>query len=449
MTALDPTTLTQTALTREALAAAGTPMPPAPVRIVHLGLGAFHRAHQAWYTARASDAAEWGIAAYTGRRPDVADALAPQDGVYTLVERAEDRDSFELVGSIVKVVDGDDVADFVQTLSDPAVVVLTLTVTEAGYRLDAAGLPDVADPMVAADLVLLRAAFSSPELPLAAVRTALGRVLLGLEARRRRGAPPLAIVSCDNIPDNGRLVERALGALAAQVSVELAEWLPKGASFVATSVDRITPSTTLADIREVAMHTGWSDAAPTITEPFSDWVLSGDFPSGRPRWESAGARFVDDIEPWEARKLWLLNGAHTLLANRGALFGHTHRRRGHRRPGLSHSCRGLLGRGLGTSAGPRSRELSRRTAPPILERTHRAPAQSDRPGHDDQAAPAHRPGGGRRARGRPRSARLRCGVRGMLRGRFTRCGWRRTRRCRAPLRHRRAPCRQCRILPSR
>ena len=265
--------------------------------------------------------------------------------MYTLVERAEDRDSFELVGSIVKVVDGDDVADFVQTLSDPAVVVLTLTVTEAGYRLDAAGLPDVADPMVAADLALLRAAFSSPELPLAAVRTALGRVLLGLEARRRRGAPPLAIVSCDNIPDNGRLVERALGALAAQVSVELAEWLPTGASFVATSVDRITPSTTprghprgrhphrLVGCRAHDHRAVQRLGAQRRLSVGSPALGIGGRPLRR-RHRAVGS----------AQAVAAQRRPHAPGQPRRALRSH-HRRRGHRRPGLSHSCRGLLGRG--------------------------------------------------------------------------------------------------------
>jgi fructuronate reductase len=294
-----------------------------PVRIVHLGLGAFHRSHQAWYTWHASDAPDWGIAAYTGRRPDAADALSGQGGVYTLVERGPVRDRFELIGSIVKAVPGDDLRDFVDTLASPDVAVLTLTITEAGYRLDAAGSLDLDDREVASDIDELRKHLTGADASQpAAPTTAVGRILLGLNERRLRAAPPLALVPCDNLPANGSVVASALTAFAQQVSDELAGWLPRGVSFVSTSVDRITPRLEPADRELVAAATGLLDTSPVVAERFSDWVLSGDFPSGRPRWESAGARFVDDITPWENRKLWMLNGAHTLLASAGSLRGH-------------------------------------------------------------------------------------------------------------------------------
>ena len=127
---------------------------------------------------------------------------------------------------------------------------------------------------------------------------------------------------CDNLPENGPLIRRALGRLAQEVDPTLADWLPLGTSFVSTSVDRITPRLGPDDRTLVATATGWFDETPVVTEPFADWVLAGDFPSGRPQWETAGARFVDDITPWEARKLWMLNGAHTLLASSGRLRGH-------------------------------------------------------------------------------------------------------------------------------
>lgn len=296
----------------------GSALPP--VRIVHLGLGAFHRSHQAWYTARAADAADWGIAAYTGRRPEAAKVLEAQECVYTLVERAADHDRFTPVGSIVRAVPGDDVDDFAATVADPAVAILTVTVTEAGYRLDTDGAPDMGDPEVRADVALLRDLFAGTE-SRARPRTALGRMLFGLEHRRRSGGPPIAVVPCDNLPDNGGVVQRALARLAELVDLgidPLADF-----AFVSTSVDRITPRLGPDDADRVARSTGHLDAAPVVAEPFSDWVLSGDFPSGRPAWESAGARFVDDIASWEHRKLWLLNGAHTLLAAAGPLRGHT------------------------------------------------------------------------------------------------------------------------------
>lgn len=305
-------------------AVAGVQSPPE--RIVHLGLGAFHRAHQAWYTTHATDADEWGIVAFTGRSRDLVDRLGPQGGLYTLVERAADGDRFELIPSIVRVEAGDDVPAFVEAVADPRIAILTLTITEAGYRLSADGIPDLEDAAVSSDVVLLRNAFTrdAPGATDAArPATALGRVLLALDARRRAGGGPIALVPCDNLPDNGGLLGRALAELADRTSPDLAAWLRATVSVVSTSIDRITPAID-AEVESHAVHeaTGWLDAAPVVTEPFSDWVLSGEFPAGRPDWESGGARFVDEIAPWENRKLWMLNGAHTVLATFGQVRGH-------------------------------------------------------------------------------------------------------------------------------
>ncbi|GAA1650229.1 mannitol dehydrogenase family protein [Actinoplanes couchii] len=281
-----------------------------PERIVHLGLGAFHRAHQAWYTDRAADAADWGIVAFTGRSTGLADRLTAQQGVYTLVERAPDGDRFSTVGSIVRAVPGGDVAEFTRMLAHPRTAILTLTVTEAAYQVDPEEIP------------LLQTAFRvRGESPAATPATVLGRILLGLELRRSNGAPALAIVPCDNLAANGETVRRSLETLAEQVSPELRDWLPTGISVVSTSVDRITPRVTPEETGLVEAATGYRDEAPVVTEPFTDWVLSGDFPAGHPAWSTA--RFTDDIEPWENRKLWLLNGAHTLLAATGRRRGHT------------------------------------------------------------------------------------------------------------------------------
>lgn len=310
-------------LNRERLAQRGVVLPKAPERIVHVGLGAFHRAHQAWYTAHARDAHEWGIVAYTGRRADVADLLAPQDGVYTLAERGPESDSFEHVGSIVRVVDGNDLGDFFRTLSSSDIAIVTITITEAGYRLTPDGLPDDGDPELRDDVQMLRRWLHAGEKDAPAPRTTLGRLLAALELRRRGAAPPIAVVPCDNMPDNGAHVERALRSLAERISPELAHWLPQGVRYVSTSVDRITPRVEAADLSLVEERTGWADASPVVTEPFRDWVLSGQFPSGRPAWEAAGARFVDEITPWENRKLWMLNGAHTVLACAGLARGYS------------------------------------------------------------------------------------------------------------------------------
>ncbi|WP_104175709.1 mannitol dehydrogenase family protein [Arthrobacter sp. Y81] len=292
------------------------PSAKAPVRIVHLGLGAFHRSHQAWFTHQASDAADWGIAAFTGRRPDAALALAEQDGLFTVVERADDGDSFTVVSSIVEAADGADVQRLAELVAAPATAVVTLTITEAAYRLGADGHLDRTASDVVADLAVLASGSGNPTTP-------LGRLVLALAARRAAGAGPLAVVCCDNLSNNGTVAHNAVAGMAGAWDAGLAEWINANISFVSTSVDRITPRTTDADIAAVQAACGYRDNSPVVAEPFSNWVLSGDFPAGRPRWEDAGAVFVADIEPYENRKLRLLNGAHSLLAYAGQLRGHT------------------------------------------------------------------------------------------------------------------------------
>lgn len=299
----------------------GTELPPA--RIVHIGLGAFHRAHQAWYTAGAPDRADWGIAAFAGRSDKAADALAPQGGLFTLVERGPLGDRFEHVDSIVGAYGASQVRTLIDLLARPTTALVTLTVTEAGYGLSASGAPDLLAGGLDRDIHALRAASSNDELLLLTPQTTLGRILTGLELRRRTApAHLLAIVPCDNFPANGERLRQAFMELACDVSPMLGSWLSSGTSFVSTSVDRITPrvDATLSDV--VARETGWWDESPVATEPFSDWTLSGEFPAGRPEWEERGALFVSDLEPYELRKLRLLNGAHSLLAYFGQLRGH-------------------------------------------------------------------------------------------------------------------------------
>ena len=268
-----------------------------PVRIVHLGLGAFHRAHQAWYTQIANDTEGaddgehrgWGIAAFTGRSPHAATVLAAQDDVYTLIERGGTGDSARLIESISVAADGADERLWRDALADPAVAIVTLTITEAGYRASGPGSAGV-------------------------------RLVEGLRARWLAGAPPVAVVSCDNLPENGGVVRDLVRAIAS-AEPALVAWIDDNVSFVSTMVDRITPASTPRDQVIALELTGFADAAPVVTEPFSEWVLSGAFPSGRPGWEVAGARFVDDIEPFERRKLWLLNAGHSTLAYLGLLRG--------------------------------------------------------------------------------------------------------------------------------
>ncbi|WP_162257758.1 mannitol dehydrogenase family protein [Agromyces sp. Root81] len=285
-------------------------MPPA--RIVHLGLGAFHRSHQVWFTANASDAAEWGIAAFTVRSPAAARPLEEQGGLFTLVERGPDGDRASVLSNLVEAHDGSAMHRFRELLGEPAVAVITITVTERGYGVgpDAASVEeyhvdDIARLIAGADPV-----------------TAMGRLYDGLRHRHGVGAGPIAVVPCDNLPENGALVASILGMIADRVDPGFRATLEREVSFVTTSVDRITPRTTVHDLEAVRRLTGADDRSPVVAEPFADWVLAGRFPAGRPDWESAGATFADDVGPYTRRKLWLLNGAHTILAARGLRRGH-------------------------------------------------------------------------------------------------------------------------------
>ena len=289
--------------------------PAAPVRIVHLGLGNFHRAHQAWYTAHATDAAAWGIAAFTGRRPDAALALAPQDGLYTLIVKGPDGDRLELLGAISAVHPAGDHAAYLDYLRQTEVALVTLTVTEAAYLTDGAGGLR-RTPEIEQDLASLRRD------PAAPVGTLPARLVAGLLARRAAVAGPLTILSCDNLPDNGSVTAGVVRAFAAEVDPSLVDWIAEHVDFASSMVDRITPATTDADRELVQQREHYLDAAPVPTEPFNEWVIAGAFPAGRPDWESAGARLVDDVTPFEQRKLWLLNGSHSLLAYAGSVRGH-------------------------------------------------------------------------------------------------------------------------------
>jgi fructuronate reductase len=256
------------------------------------------------YTAGAADGADWGIAAFSGRSAALARELSEQDGLYTLITRATDGDRFELVNGLSACHSAADHQQYLNYLSSDEVKLLTLTVTEAAYL-------DVEHLDVQADLAQLRADRG------AAVRTVPAKLVAGLSARR--GTGPLTVVSCDNLSENGDTTARVVGRLAEALEPALAQWITQHVSFVNTVVDRITPRTTQSDLLLVSDR---GDHAPVVTEPFSEWILSGQFPAGRPDWESAGAVFADDVVPFEHRKLWLLNGAHSLLAYAGALRGH-------------------------------------------------------------------------------------------------------------------------------
>jgi fructuronate reductase len=288
----------------------------APVRIVHLGIGNFHRAHQAWYTAHAPDAEQWGIAGFTGRRADMAEALRPQDGLYTLITRSPDGDTFELVGALSAVHAAAEHDTYLDYLSRPDVSIVTITVTEAAYLRAPDGRLDINRDVVQRDLEALR---KDPRTPVGSLPA---RLVAGLLARRSAGDAALTILSCDNLPENGEVTKIVVGDLAALVDHSLTSWIETNVDFATSMVDRITPRTTDEDRKVVEDACGYIDAYPVATEPFTEWVISGTFPAGRPRWEESGATLVDDVEPFEQRKLWLLNGSHSMLAYAGSIRGH-------------------------------------------------------------------------------------------------------------------------------
>jgi fructuronate reductase len=290
--------------------------PAAPVRIAHLGVGNFFRAHQAWYTEHATDAADWGIAAFTGRSAGAADALAGQDALYTLLVRGADGDLAEVISSLSAVHSSAVLDDWRRVFALPELAVVTTTVTEAGYRRAPDGSLDLADPEVAADVAALRADGVA-----ASVTTAPGKLALGLLVRHLGALGPVTLVPCDNLPDNGGAVRRVVTDLAAAVDPSLAAWITDRVGVVTTMIDRITPRTTDDDRTELLARSGVDDPACVVTEPYSEWVLCGEFVAGRPDWEAAGARFVDDLGPWEQRKLRLLNGSHSLMAYAAPLRG--------------------------------------------------------------------------------------------------------------------------------
>ncbi len=287
----------------------------APIRMVHLGVGNFHRAHQAWYTAHAPDADEWGIAAFTGRRPDMAQSLSPQDGLYTLITRSGDGDTFELIGTLSAVHAATEHDQFLDYLTRPEVSIVTITVTEAGYVAGADRRLDANRDVIVADVDRLR---SDPRAPVVSLPA---KLVAGLLARRAAGSAGITILSCDNLPENGTVTRTVVGDLAALVDESLPGWIEDNVDFATSMVDRITPVTNDDDRALVERSCGYVDADPVATEPFSEWVISGAFPAGRPQWDKAGVTIVDDVVPFEQRKLWFLNASHSHLAYAASIRG--------------------------------------------------------------------------------------------------------------------------------
>ncbi|WP_097069576.1 mannitol dehydrogenase family protein [Rhodobacter maris] len=301
---------------------ADTPAPrlyrttPAPkLGIVHLGLGAFFRAHGAIFTeeAIAASGGDWGILGVSLQSAGTRDALEPQGGAYIALELAPEGAKARPVQVIAGVLVAPENPEAVlAAMADPGVKIVSLTVTEKGYCHEpATGALNLDHPDIAHDL--------TAALP----RSAPGFIVRALERRRAAGLAPFTVMSLDNLPHNGKVLRGVVLALAREIDPELADWIAAEGCFPATMVDRIVPATKPEDIAEVEALIGCHDAAPVMHEPFRQWVIEDSFVNGeRPGWGMVGAQLVADVTPYEHMKLRMLNGTHSSLAYLGYLAGH-------------------------------------------------------------------------------------------------------------------------------
>lgn len=305
------------------------------IGIVHLGIGAFHRAHQAIFVDERLAAGErgWAILGASLRGEDTRDALAPQDGLYTLSERDGAGERLRVIGSVARLLVAPEAPEaLLAAMSSPQVRIVSLTVTEKGYCHDPTTGDLRADhPDIVRDL-------ASPGRP----RSAPGFLVEALARRRAAGIAPFTVLCCDNLPANGRLVRRVVSQLAGLRDGDLERFVANEVAFPCTMVDRIVPATTPADREAVQARLGFADAWPVVTEPFRQWVIEDDFPGGRPRFEESGAELVADAEPFEKMKLRLLNGAHSALAYLGYLAGYMTVAEAIRAPGFEPFIRALM-----------------------------------------------------------------------------------------------------------
>ncbi|GAB3600509.1 mannitol dehydrogenase family protein [Microbacterium tumbae] len=286
--------------------------------IVHIGVGHFHRAHQAMFLdrlLRAGDASEWAIRGISMRADAATAGFAAQDHLYTLTEKHPDgRRTTAVIGSIIgfdSAADGTSTA--VELIADPATRIVTLTVTEGGYGIDPATgrFGGDGDAAIAHDL----------EHP-GSTRSWLGLLVSALRLRRDRDAGALTVLSCDNVQDNGAVTRDAVLSFASRVDPELRGWIEAHTAFPGSMVDRVVPATTAADREDLADRFGLVDAWAVTAEPFALWVVEDRFANGRPSLERAGVELVDDVAPYERMKLRLANGVHQGLCFFGRLLGH-------------------------------------------------------------------------------------------------------------------------------
>ncbi|MFC8732343.1 mannitol dehydrogenase family protein [Luteimicrobium sp. NPDC057192] len=312
---------------------------PRQVGIVHLGIGAFHRAHQAVLTEDAAAAAgddRWGILGVTQRSDRVVRQIRPQDGLYGVLTLGERERSLRVIGSVLDAVHpgpGGDVARVLAAIAAPTTHVVTLTITEKGYLRRPGGGLDVAAFAPDRDAVVRALVVGGDPVDEPPAASAIGLLVRGLWARHQAGGEPLTVVSCDNVAANGRVLEglvreavEAIGSAAGPdlrgATDGLARWLDDAVTFPSSVVDRIVPATTDAHRAVARELLGADDDALVVGEPYAQWVIEDRFAGPRPAWEAAGVQLVDDVTPYEDAKLLLLNATHSLLAYAGALAGH-------------------------------------------------------------------------------------------------------------------------------
>jgi len=283
--------------------------------ILHIGVGNFHRAHQAVYLDdlfNTGAGLDWAIVG-AGVRPadeDMRQKLKAQDWLTTVVDQEADLSQARVTGAMVDYVKPGDTAAMLAQLTDPSIRIVSLTITEGGYYIDPASQHfDPTHPDIVADAA-----------DMAAPRTAFGLILAGLMRRRAAGLPPFTVMSCDNIPGNGHVTENAVAGLAELVDSELAAWVRASVSFPNSMVDRITPATSARERDLLASQFGIEDNWPVFCEAFKQWVLEDRFPAGRPALERVGVQFVPDVAPFELMKIRILNGGHATIAYPAALM---------------------------------------------------------------------------------------------------------------------------------
>ncbi|MDX8518230.1 mannitol dehydrogenase family protein [Mesorhizobium dulcispinae] len=285
--------------------------------IAHIGVGAFHRCHQAEYTddLLAKDFDRWGLVGINIRPPLLAETLGRQGGLYTRLIRQNDEVEARVVGSIVRVVDSQEsAAPALEVLSSPEIEMVTMTVTEKGYcHIPSNGALDLGHPDIVHDL-------ANPQAP----RSVPGMLARALELRMASHGRLVTLLSCDNIPANGTILGCVVRTFAERRGGGLAAWIDANVAFPSAMVDRIAPATTEADIDTLEGRFGYRDSAVVVGERFRQWVIENRFAGRVPRWDLVGATFVDDVTPFEHLKMRVLNGAQTTLSYLGVLGGFEH-----------------------------------------------------------------------------------------------------------------------------